>query len=154
MADFVQTMKDWRRLCETIQSQNQEKQQSGWCKGCPLQGTCIIDTDIKDCTVNVFTIIGKRIETWVEENPESVYPTWWEYLRAYGVTGANIPDSAVIYKLKNWKIPADIAEKLGLEATKPKPIDYCRETYRDDVTGELRIRKTPIYPIEPKEGTC
>jgi hypothetical protein len=48
-------------------------------------------------------------------------------------------------------IPADIAEKLGIEA-KPKPIDYCREVYRDDVTGELRIRRTPIYPIEPKEG--
>ena len=109
MADFVQVMKDWRRLCETIQSENQEKQQSSWCKGCPLQGYCIIDTDIKDSTVNVFTIISKQIETWAAEH-QVVYPTWGAWLsKTYGK-----PSSILLSK----EIPTDIAEKLGIEPKK------------------------------------
>jgi len=81
------------------------------------------------------------IKKWAAEHPESVYPTWGEWLqRMY-----NSMNYAGIFITP---IPADIAQKLGVP---PKPIDYCKEAYRSE-DGTMRIRKTPIYPIEPKEG--
>lgn len=49
---------------------------------------------------------------WAAEHPEPVYPTWIDVLILYGVTdetGYNYLDSAYNH------IPADIAEKLGIE---------------------------------------
>jgi hypothetical protein len=42
------------------------------------------------------------ITTWVAEHTEPVYPSWWEWLAAGGLD----PDDP---------IPADIAQKLGIE---------------------------------------
>lgn len=63
MADFVQVMKDWRRMCETIQSENQQTSSGGWCKGCPVQEVCVIDTAIKDATNNELAMIGEQIQS-------------------------------------------------------------------------------------------
>lgn len=105
--DFVQTMKDWRRMCDTIQSENQKTSSNGWCKGCPVQGVCVIDTEIKDTTEKGFAMIGERIQSWAAEHPEPVYPTWREYIEDYtGILMIDVIDDP---------IPADIAEKLGLQ---------------------------------------
>jgi hypothetical protein len=107
-------MKDWRRMCETIQSQNQQKSNSGWCSGCPLQWDCVIDTGIKDYTDNAFAIIEKRIRSWAAEHPEPVYPTWLEFVKAYE-TGKPKSDPDFIYWMGTSSIPADLAQKLGIE---------------------------------------
>lgn len=123
MSDFVQVMKDWRRLCETIQSENQQTSSGGWCKGCPVQGVCVIDTEIKDTTDKGLAMIGERIQSWAAENPEPVYPSWGEWLHNLHVVGVHAtcaPEQNIYYPIVgmfNTPIPADIAEKLGL---KPK----------------------------------
>lgn len=134
--DFVQTMKGWRRMCETIQSENQKTSSGGWCKGCPVQGVCVIDTEIKDTTEKGLAMIGERIQSWAEENPELIYPTWGEWLEQQGICfsslthrnhvgGIAIPEvfnyqiegkTAFICGDKvNEPIPADMAQRLGIE---------------------------------------
>ena len=109
--DFVQTMKDWRRMCETIQSENQKTSSGGWCKGCPVQGVCVIDTEIKDTTEKGLAMIGERIQSWAEENPEPIYPTWFEWFKTV------VSDEEMLQRGMYWdmQIPADIAQKLGIE---------------------------------------
>lgn len=68
--------------------------------------------------------IEKHVMQWAAENPEPVYPSWYAWLANMNVVPIELlPDQAVMVTdiglLK--KIPADIAEKLGIE---PKETDY------------------------------
>lgn len=82
-------------------------------------------------------------------DPMDIKPktTWGEFLCNIGLIHDCTEPEEVVLRLFDNVIPADIAEKLGVP---PKPIDYCEEAYRSE-DGTMRIRKTPIYPIEPKE---
>lgn len=128
VAEFVQMMKDWRRICKTIQSENQQTSSCSWCKGCPVQGVCVIDTEIKDTTDKGLAMICERIQSWAEKHPESVYPTWGEWLISVGAA-RKIP-TGVPVELQDgrivdspWEtvvdvdtpIPADIAQKHGIQ---------------------------------------
>ena len=107
MAEFREIAHGFNRMCNSYSNPP--------CEGCPME---IYGIDLDTCRARLIDNPDKyeeRILKWIKEHPSPIYPTWWEYLRAYSVTGANIPDSAVIYKLKNWRIPADIAQKLGIE---------------------------------------
>lgn len=115
MADFVQVMKDWRRMCSAIQSKNQKTPFESWCRNCPIEKLCVIDTEIKDLTDNVFRVIDERIQSWAEENPELVYPTFREWLISIGIIGQMSTHSVIADKLTMTHIPPDIAEKLGIE---------------------------------------
>ena len=120
MTEFVQMMKDWRRMCETIQSENQQTSSGGWCIGCPIQGVCVIDAEIKYTTDNGLAMIGERIQSWAAENPEPVYPTWGEWLLKQGVIRAGTESrNGFAYQTVTDKlfaqIDADIAKKLGIE---------------------------------------
>lgn len=123
MADFVQTMKDWRRMCNACQT---EKDISGVC-GCYPAGnyaTCAMKSMDKEadlaCDDLYFERLEKTIEVWAAEHPEPVYPTWYAWLANMCVVPIELPpDQAIMVTdiglLK--KIPADIAERLGI---KPK----------------------------------
>ena len=113
--DFVQTMKDWRRMCDTIQSENQKTSSNGWCKGCPVQGVCVIDTEIKDTTEKGFAMIGERIQSWAAEHPEPVYPTWGEWLQSIGVAELGSGMLSIHPAIAEQPIPAELAEKLEIE---------------------------------------
>lgn len=107
MADFVQTMKDWRRMCAAM----------GSCDICPLcTVSCWAKTpsDLEGDFIKREALIAK----WAAEHPEPVYPTWGEWLMSIGVISGLFPKGA-IDALGNLKqpIPADMAEKLGI---KPK----------------------------------
>ena len=58
----------------------------------------------------------KRIMSWAAEHPEPVYPTWAEWLETVGVVDVNQDKGFILMKpeVKN-PIPADIAQKLGIE---------------------------------------
>lgn len=67
----------------------------------------------------------QRVMQWAAEHPEPVYPTWGEWFAEQGELSANWKDlrvvscsgkssTGVIGLLYN-EIPADIAEKLGLQ---------------------------------------
>lgn len=120
MAEFVQTMKDWRRMC---------KEKRGMCKDCGLKAAgneccAIYDGDMD--YANVETVVTN----WAAEHPEPKYPTWAEWLESVHVLTNNksvtYKDGNVTYGTKYYQsvspntefyqpIPADIAEKLEIE---------------------------------------
>lgn len=115
MAEFVQTMKDWRRLCDAHTGDGDV------CQRCPLgkvtNGCVAIYEDEMD-----YAGIEREVERWAAEHPEPVYPTWREWLLEMGVYRKRILCDGVAQietdMLKECSpIPANIAEKLGL---KPK----------------------------------
>jgi hypothetical protein len=58
-------------------------------------------------------VAEKVIAKWAAENPEPVYPTWVEWLAANKViVPIELWDA---FKVSSQPIPADIAEKLGIE---------------------------------------
>ena len=100
MADFVQTMKDWHRMCAGIH-----------CAGCEIYDYCegVPNADADK--------IQRIVTAWAAEHPV-VYPTWWEWLASIGaVTRKVTPDAAstLIDTGVLDPIPADIAQKMGIE---------------------------------------
>lgn len=104
MADFVQTMKDWRRMCKTYTTND-----DSCCEGCPVvdynEHGCGAIFEMDDSTD--WQRYEGAIAAWAAEHPEPVYPTWGEYLH----TLHNEPSSREL----SQPIPADIAGKLGIE---------------------------------------
>ena len=116
MADFVQIMKDWRRMCKAYTTDDDET----CCAGCPIMaleysehGCDAIFSDWAESAD--WEEVEDIIKTWAAEKPAPKYPTWWEWLVA------NVPgtDADSIYMavqvLNRTRIPYDIAQKLGLE---------------------------------------
>ena len=114
MAEFSEIMRQWSRLCGRHNDMM-------YCEGCPLDAskTCGIVSelrmeDIKDAE--------KTIMAWAAEHPEPVYPTWKEWLEEQRVVvhfdSVSEKGTKVKWELtnkSNCRIPADIAEKLGIE---------------------------------------
>ena len=115
MASFVNTMRDWRRMCETIQLENWQTSSGSWCKGCPVQGVCVFDTEIKDTTDKELVMIDERVQSWAAEHPEPVYPSFLEWLHKVLPNLNGQDDHGTILELIKTPIPADIAQKLGIE---------------------------------------
>lgn len=103
------------------------------CEKCPLRQADIEGTYVCDSGITCFDYKGAEpiIMTWAAEHPEPVYPTWEEWLLDNGVFE---PDNVLLNGKRRFymegkpvlniptkkiydRIPADIAEKLGL---KPK----------------------------------
>lgn len=102
MAEFVQMMKDWRRMCA--------KNHTDCMRLCPIcaNPTCgelaeATDEDIRSAEV--------KIMAWAAEHPEPVYPTWAEYL-------IHVYQDVSYARILGETIPADIAQKLGIEPKK------------------------------------
>ena len=113
MADFVQTMKDWRRMCQTISKKYMSDGRNACLEYCPLGKNALCGDIERSSDIDIAE--GEQlIKRWVEENPEVTYPTWYEYLNKH--YRAAFGDWHLIGK---QCIPADIAEKLGIE---PKEI--------------------------------
>lgn len=121
MADFVQTMKDWRRMCKHYSDESMKYGQA--CADmCPL-GPNTACGDIGMATDMDIEVMAKEVSKWAAEHPEPVYPTWAEWLNNIGVIisdrpfpALNIPVCVYQAGTKMVKpIPADLAEKLGLQ---------------------------------------
>ena len=108
--DFVQVMKDWRRMCENC-DRNEKI-------GCVVNGSVcagfrkmIDEIDLE--------VVEAKVTAWAAEHPEPVYPTWWKYMCMIGVIPNNLGDKTLgevtVERLMHISIPADIAEKLGIE---------------------------------------
>ena len=122
MSDFVQTMKDWRRLCCAMGMEYP----GNWCDHCPL---LCISPDERGCDAiyadefadNVdWNKLEQIVKKWAAEH-SMVYPTWGEWLIKQGVLKAGTTTMHGI----TWQpvgdnlfepIPANIAEKLGLKS--------------------------------------
>lgn len=96
--DFVQTMKDWRRMCEHC-DRNEKI-------GCVVNGSvCAGFCKMKD-EIDL-EAVETKVAAWAAENPEPVYPSWYEYLTGMYHATWNM--------IKDKPIPADIAQKIGIE---------------------------------------
>lgn len=100
MAEFVRTMKEWQRMCDSIKS----------CVHCPLYNedewahTLCSEGGILSAKPEVVeTVVAK----WAAEHQEPVYPTWVEWL----VERFGYDLREIMYN----PIPTSIAEKLGIE---------------------------------------
>ena len=113
MSDFVITMRSWRRMCDEYNKLYTDE----CCMHCSLGGLKICG-GIWEMPENTnWKLLEEKVDAWVEENPEPVYPTFMEWLIDIGVLGNMTTPSIIADKIARTHIPADIAEKLGL---KPK----------------------------------
>ena len=107
MADFVQTMKDWRRMCKVQEA----IEKTDPCRVCPLANDgndcCGIYEDNDGNDTRDYAHIEGVVARWAKDHPEPVYPTWYEYLTGMYPATWNM--------IKDKSIPADIAQRLGLQ---------------------------------------
>ena len=123
MSDFVQTMKDWRRMCKA-----QDDTTCGACSSCPMGDdgkSCMAVYEDEFETVD-FAHIEQTVTEWAAEHPV-VYPTWGEWLikiggavkklyaQQYHYEAAQPTQLIEVVEVLDEPIPADIAEKLGIE---------------------------------------
>ena len=116
MAEFQEVMNHWRRMCKA----QDDGSNRDVCATCPLKPGCsaIYEDDDMDY-VHVEQVVMK----WAAEHPEPIYPTWEEYLISKGLLmpywneQGTAPYDMYIYAERALAnpIPADIAQKLGVE---------------------------------------
>lgn len=107
-----ETARQWKRMCRASECCGSRDCYTNACPLSELFGLPCIDMNLSK---NEIEQIEPVIKKWAEEHPEPVYQTWAEWL-AENVPGV---DADSIYEgwqvLCNTQIPADIAEKLGLQ---------------------------------------
>ena len=112
MAEFQVVAKELERMCNTYHAA------SGKCgtDECPLycEDLCYALSMVHvhgDDAGN----LEKAVMLWAAEHPEPVYPTWREWLLANRIIGDADSDYATGLLMRAKRIPADIAQKLGIE---------------------------------------
>lgn len=103
--EFQEVIRQKKRMC-----------QSTMCCECDIYRLC--GEDLFECQRFINNNPKKAEEiimSWAAEHPAQVYPTWGEYLCDIGLIGDCTESEDVIFRLFNNVIPADIAQKLGIE---------------------------------------
>lgn len=128
MAEFVEVMRQARRLCETKK-----------CRECPLSNRdpimgiamCMLHPSKNNEDDVNYAELESTIMKWAKEHPELVYPSWTEGWKQLFPDGDDVPcpglfdtkyyDGACMERLcakcKNAPMHPEVAEKLGV---KPK----------------------------------
>ena len=124
ICDFL---KSWKRMCNSMTEMN-------GCEDCQIvRNTHGARCGDMPCEMQDVESIAREVEKWAAEHPEPVYPTWGEWLMEqmviaermrpkYNYTNGEHTDElertgeyiAIDSEMKK-QIPADIAEKLGIE---------------------------------------
>lgn len=121
MAEFLEVHRQFDRMCRYYQRKRE----------CPM--ACpMIGVNISECRKIAFEepdVTEKTVMSWAAEHPEPVYPTWLEYLARYCGAPRKIDlvpvgfaeevhgvlPETYIHWLMTHRIPADTAQKLGLQ---------------------------------------
>lgn len=111
MAEWKDVIHQIVRIC---------KRQEGDC------GTCVLSTEACPNSLRFdtsdeagFVCLEKTVMSWAAENPEPIYPRWIDWLADVGLIINTADHYAFNFTAAVDQIPADIAQKLGLE---PKEI--------------------------------
>ena len=119
MSEFQEVMRQWTRICNDVPGKSDSggictDKRSGYI--CPLHRSGLCNKSVSKQTDNDRLEGEKIIMAWAAEHPEPVYPTWGVWLMEY-FTGR--PEKVDIPYLTGMIvsscIPADIAQKLGIE---------------------------------------
>lgn len=115
VAEFQNIIKQLNRLCKMNFNSNN-------CSNtCPLELLHKKYLDAPSCKEELFVHtkeVEQIVSEWAAEHPEPIYPTWGEYLASIGVMKPAKPDETYeiwFTQLYSTNIPADIAQKLGLQ---------------------------------------
>lgn len=131
MAEFQEVMRQKRRMCDSYKT----------CKGCPIFESPDKKRERLLCPHFMCAypdIVEKLIMKWAAENPEPKYPTWIEWWnenfegkgrrmlqpcafvppKELGCSIGHDGCMQAPYKCWHTRIPAHIAEKLGIEPIK------------------------------------
>lgn len=102
MASFQDMMRQWIRMCAVYSAEDK-------CNDCPLARNPVCG-ELHYVEKHHIENAEREIMDWSAANPEPVYPTWQEWLMGQGILSAG-----GLYSKAFRPIPADIAEKLGIE---------------------------------------
>lgn len=115
MAEFQEVMKQWRRMCDKHQCADKQCGAVTYDLICPItisHNGYPCDSGFVDCSPESMAQVEQIVMEWAAEHPEPVYPTVYEWLVSIGLLGSDMWSvSSDIQK----PIPADIAQKLGIE---------------------------------------
>lgn len=105
MAEFQEVIKNWERMCDSCHERCELF--DGLCPSVP---NTLLNFDENDAAT-----IERVVTKWAKEHP--VYPTWEEWLKQTPFIECYRDSAGFECRRYNWKtpIPADIAEKLGLD---------------------------------------
>lgn len=101
MAEFQEVMRQWARMCGA----------NNYCSACRMQKENLPYTLCSEGGIRSVENLADAelvIMAWAAEHPEPVYPTWAEYLM-------HTYQDVSYARILGETIPADIAEKLGIE---------------------------------------
>jgi hypothetical protein len=107
MSDFVQTMKDWRRMCQFMDKEYGNSS----CDKCPLGGCSAV---YEMCGKENFANMERDISAWAAEHPEPVYPSIAKYLEQFGITIRRDGSLQADFFKANEPMGADMAKLLGI----------------------------------------
>lgn len=110
MAEFQEVVEEAKRMCwHYTQKESHD--------GCPMYPAC----NVSQCRKIAFERPAEfegRVMQWAADHPEPQFPMWWEWLFSIGAVTRKVqPDVAAMLIDTGLldPIPADIAEKLGIE---------------------------------------
>ena len=106
MAEYVEVMNQKRRMCNSYVLCSM---------GCPLYDTDFCSKNSGEKTNADFLEVERRTMAWAAEHPEPVYPTFREWLISIGIIDQMSTHSVIADTLAMTRIPADLAQKLGIE---------------------------------------
>lgn len=116
MAEFSDVVKHWARFCAAMQKKIEADGKYYTCDGCPLENNRMC-TDTADAfTVDAMREVEDTVMAWAKDNPEPVYPSWWEFVKWHKSDG-RIEETAsdIVAWMVATPIPAHIAQVMGLE---------------------------------------
>ena len=109
VAEFQEVCKQWRRMCA-------HGSEDYACADCKMYSS--IDESV--CRgipdEDEAKVIESFVMSWAAEHPEPVYPTWGEWLQEIGVAEVGSGMLSIHPAIAEQPIPADIAQKLGIES--------------------------------------
>ena len=100
MSEFAEVIRQFNRMCNAHEG----------CTDCPLAATGQMSCSICDFIDNPGRI-ESNVMAWAAEHPEPVHPTWYDFLFDLWPCDENSFHEFI----RNTPIPADIAQKLGIE---------------------------------------
>ena len=106
MAEFAKVAHEWVRMCKVYSD-------AGDCMKCPMvtNPICGCMSDDNGASEKDIAKAEADIMSWAAEHPEPVYPTWYGWLTMMGA----VTSSDDLWMDLQQPIPADIAQKLGIE---------------------------------------
>lgn len=129
MSEFIQTMDNWRRMCDNYFDAKE------WVcsEECPMRTYSICSKPKEtypaplDFDLMTTSLFERIISKWATENPAPKYPTWYDYISDQMTAPWPCDDHEFVRWLDEHDVPEAIAKKLGLE-----PIN--KEKQKDDKT--------------------